>query len=431
MVPMLLATTLLGCNRYDLFRIAGYQQESFNNKADVLFVLDNSPTMAAYSMDMAVNFAGFITELDTFEQNLSYEGLPDAVTNYVDAVQNRSAYVDYQFAMVTTDVPTDAGQILGPVLARGDENVPERFIENLACEGTCFDGTLAVPTDPGYQCGDPLGDILSEEFLDCTCGGSYTGNCGTADEEGIEAVFLAMCRAVESPPEACFEDLAVGEEPDLQEYPALLDRSDIGSNPGLLRDGSNLVVVVVSDEGDGSRRQWDQADDSEKEIPDEYTALFEQFRHRMTWVYVGQDFDEQGHVRCPSAGSDWGAVRYHYLAYTTGGRFIPLFDESCDPIPFEQTLTEIGELLTNLLTEFPLQSVPVPGTLVVLVDGKQIDEATITGQDQFGLDLWSDGWSYRNADNTVLFHGAAVPGYDANVEVYYKPVDGMPRELPF
>lgn len=430
MVPCL-AALMLGCNRYDLFRLAGYEQESFNNKADVLFVIDNSPTMSAISADMAVNFSGFITEIDSFEQSLSYEGLPDAVTNFIGAVQNRSQYVDYQFAIVTTDVPTDAGALVGPVLTRGDEQVPERFVENLACEATCFDGTNPLPTDPDYTCGDPLGSFLSEEYMDCACGGNYLGNCGTADEEGIEAVFLAMCRAVENPPAACFEDVIVGEDDRTQEYPALIDQGDKRSNEGLLRDGSNLVVVVVSDEGDGSRRQWDDAPDEEKEIPDEYTALFAQFRHRMTWVYVGQDFDADGDVRCPSAGTDWGAVRYHYLAYTTGGTFIPLFDESCDPIPFDQTLTRIGDLLTNLLTEFPLQSVPIPGTLVVLVDGRTVDEAAITGQDQFGLDVWSDGWSYRNEDNTVVFHGAAVPNYDANVEVYYKPVDGMPRDLPF
>lgn len=430
MVTVILAA-LLGCNRYDLFRIAGYQQESFNNKADVLFVIDNSPTMSNVSQDMAVNFAGFITNLDDFEQNLSYEGLPDAVTNYVDAVQNRSAFIDYQFAMVSTDVPSGRGELLGPVVRRGEDLVPERFIENLVCEGTCFDVGTALPSDPQHQCGDPVGDFLTEEFMECTCPGNFIGNCGTADEEGLEAVFLAMCRAAENPPEACFEDVVVGEEPNVEEYPALMDRSDVGSNQGLLRDGSNLVVVVVSDEGDGSRRQWTQADDEEKAIPDEYVALFEQFRRRMTWVYVGQDFDSTGRVRCPNAGSDWGPVRYHYLAYTTGGQFIPMFDQNCDPLDFEDTLQQVGDLLTNLLTEFPLQSVPVPGTLVVLVDGRRVDEATVTGQDQFGLDLWSDGWSYRAADNTVEFHGAAVPGYDANVEVYYKPVDGMPRDLPF
>ena len=37
-----LAALAGGCNAYDDFRIAGYQQESFSNQADILFVIDNS-----------------------------------------------------------------------------------------------------------------------------------------------------------------------------------------------------------------------------------------------------------------------------------------------------------------------------------------------------------------------------------------------------
>jgi len=421
MTPMLLATTLLGCNRYDLFLIAGYQQESFNNKADVLFVIDNSDSMLPVSQSMAVNFAGFIGGIDESEQARSYEGLPDAVTNFVDYVQNRSAFVDYQFGITTTDVPTEAGELVGPVVKRGEDDVPNRFIENLACEATCFDPSSPLPTDNGYNCGDPLGSFLTQQFMDCTCPSSYQGNCGAAKEEGVEAAFLALCRAVPSPPEACFADVDNGYE----QFPAQLDPSDTLTNEGLLRDGSNLIIVVVSDEGDGSRRQ--QTED----IPQNYLPLFEQFRRRMTWVYIGPDLDEEAHVRCPGTATDWGVVRYNYLAYTSNGRTIDIFDESCRVKDFEETLSELGELLTNLLTEFPLKSVPIPGTLIVLVDGQQIDPATVTGTDSFGLDVWSDGWSYRTADNTVEFHGAATPNYDANVEVYYKPVDGMPRELPF
>lgn len=421
MLPTLFVTTLLGCNQYELFRIAGYQQESFNNKADILFVIDNSDSMLPVSQSMAVNFAGFINGIDASEQARSYEGLPDAVTNYVDYVQNRSSFVDYQFGITTTDAGTERGELVGPVVKRGEDKVPERFIENLACEATCFDPSVPLPVEQGYQCGDPLGDFLTEQFMECACPGTYVGNCGAADEEGIEAAFLAMCRAVPAPPEACFEDVDNGTE----QFSALLDRADTLTNEGLLRDGSNTIVVIVSDEGDGSRRQYTE------DVPDNYLPLFEQFRRRITWVKVGPDVGPDGHVRCPGTATDWGVIRYDYLAHVSNGRTIDIFDESCNVKDFEETLSELGELLTNLLTEFPLQSVPIPDTLVVLVDGQTVPVAAITGQDAFGLDVWSDGWSYRADDNTVVFHGAATPNYDANVEVYYKPVDGMPRELPF
>lgn len=420
------ALALTSCNSYDLFRVSGYEQQSFNNKADVLFIIDNSDSMLEESASLATNFATFIADIDSVEQAHSHNGLSDAVTNYVDYVQNRSGFVDYRFSITTTDVQTDAGKLVGPTVKRGDADVPERFIENLVCEATCFSAAAVLPTDPGYQCGDPLGDTLSEQYVQCVCGASYLGNCGAAVEEGLEAAFLALCRAVPNPPLECFADVEIEDSNgDLQVYPALVDPTDTMSNPDMLRDDANLIVVVVSDEGDGSRRQL------REDIPDRYVDLFARFRRRITWVLIGPDLASDNTVRCPGTATDWGVVRYNYMVYTSDGRSIPIFDDNCDTRDFDEALGQLGELLTNLVTSFPLQSVPVPGTIIVLVDGKRVAEAEVTGTDQFGIETWSDGFSYRAADNSVVFHGAAIPTYDANVEVYYQPIDGMPRELPF
>lgn len=414
-----------GCNRYDLFRVAGYQQQGFSNRADILFVIDNSDSMLEESESLAVNFSGFISKIDTFEQELGHDGLPDAVTNFVDYVQNRSAYIDYQFAITTTDVQSEGGEKLGPFVARGDDNVANNFIETLACESTCFSESAAVPSDPEYQCGQPLGDYLSEEFLGCACGdNSWRNNCGAAKEQGIEAVFLAMCRAVPNPPVECFTDVDNGED---EPFPSRLTENDIGTNEGMLRDNANFIPVIVTDEGDGSLRVADG-----EEIPDAYPELFAKFRTRMSWVFIGPGLDAENKVECPGTASDWGVVRYNYMAYTTDGLSIDIYEDGCDEDPnFQSALEQFASLLTNLLTSFPLQSVPIPDTIVVLVDGQSVIEAEITGQDLFDFDEYSDGWTYRTADNAIEFHGAAIPPYDANVEVYYQPVDGMPRELPF
>lgn len=414
-----------GCNRYDLFRVAGYEQQGFSNRADILFVIDNSDSMLEESESLAVNFSGFINNIDTFEQQLSYEGLPDAVTNFVDYIQNRSAYVDYQFAITTTDVQTDGGELLGPLLERGDDKIASNFIETLACESTCFSVDAAVPNDPEYQCGQPLGDFLSQEFLGCACGdNSWKGNCGAANEQGIEAVFLAMCRAVPNPPVECFADIDNGED---APSPSRLTESDKGTNAGMLREGANFIPVIVTDEGDSSIRV-----PGGDEIPSAYTDLFAKFRTRMSWVFIGPGLDSENKVVCPGTASDWGVVRYNYMAYTTDGMAIDIYEDGCDEQPdFQSALEQFANLLTNLLTSFPLQSVPVPDTIIVLVDGQKVIEAEVTGQDQFGFDTYSDGWTYRTADNAIEFHGAAIPPYDSKVEVYYMPIDGMPRELPF
>jgi hypothetical protein len=414
---------LAGCNRYDLFRVTGYEQASFSNRADVLFVIDNSDSMLEESESLAVNFANFIQDIDSFEAEVSYEGLADAVTNYADYVQNRAAFIDYQFGITTTDAQTQAGELIGPTVKRGDDNVGYNFTRQLACEATCFGDDAAVPQDDDYECGEPLGAFLSEDYLACACGDNdWRGNCGAAKEEGLEAVFLAMCRAVPNPPVECFADVNNGEE----EFVALLDEGDKLSNDGMLRENANFIPVIVSDEGDSSRRTQ-----SGEAIPEEYANLFASFRKRMSWVFIGPGLDSEDEVICPGTAADWAVVRYNYMVHVSDGLSIDIYDDGCNTRDFQQALEELSQLLTNLLTAFPLQSVPVPGTLAVLVDGELVEEATVTGKDEFDFDVYSDGYSYRAADNAIVFHGAAIPNYNAKVEVYYKPVDGMPRDLPF
>jgi hypothetical protein len=429
MRPLSIAALLIalpGCkNSYDMFRVGGYQQESFQNSADVLFVVDNSDTMLLETQDLVENFALFIQGIAAVEAEIgSTAGLADAVDNYVAFADDRSAFVDFQFAVTTTDPSADKGEALGSgVVDRSDPALVETFIDNVLCEAVCFEGAVLPSED--YQCGDEFTEV-SEEYVECACGGNWqnSSNCGTSDEAGLESVFLAMCQAVESPPVACFEDYVT---PDGATVPAPLDEGDIGKNAGLIRTGSNFVPVIVTDEGDSSNRIAHG-----EGTADEYLALYDQFNVRMTFVTIGPTLDQNNQIFCSGAANDWNVQRYAWMSHLTDGRFVPI-DETpaCITRDFEDVLTELGELLSNLLTVFPLQSVPVPGTITAVVDGKNIPEAEVIDQDSFGLDVYSDGWSYRPADNSVEFHGTAIPAYNAEVNIYYLPVDGMPRELPF
>lgn len=423
LVPLALALAT-GCNSYDLFRLAGYQQESFQNSADVLFVIDNSESMLLETSDLVENFGGFIQNIAALEAEIGdQQGLADAVDNYVHFVEDQSAFVDFQFAVTTTD-PQDKGEALGSgVVGRSDPDLVDAFIDNVLCEAACMEE--AVFPSENYDCGDPFTEV-SEEYVACACGDNWqsTSNCGTSEEAGLETVFLALCQAVPSPPVACFADYT---DADGNTVPAPLDEGDILKNEGLLREGANFVPVIVTDEGDSSNRIAHG-----EGTADEYLSLYEQFDVRMTFVTIAPTIDENNQIECPGQGSDWGVARYAWMSHFTDGRFVPI-DETpaCVTRDFEEVLTELGALLSNLLTVFPLQSVPVPGTITAVVDGRNIPQAEVTGQDAFGLDIYSDGWSYRPADNSVEFHGAAIPGYNADVQIFYLPVDGMPRELPF
>ena len=129
----------------------------------------------------------------------------------------------------------------------------------------------------------------------------------------------------------------------------------------------------------------------------------------------------------------WLGVRRLLLLLQTDHRYttdlaevMPSASAETGPWDLPFVREELGALLNDLLTNFPLQSVPDPSTIRVFVDDEEITAADLNGQGEY-----SDGWSYDPSQNAISFHGSAVPDYNAEVEIYYLPLSGMPRELPF
>ena len=69
----------------------------------------------------------------------------------------------------------------------------------------------------------------------------------------------------------------------------------------------------------------------------------------------------------------------------------------------------MNKRLTELLVEFPLDRKPLVETIVVSVNGKIITKSEI------------DGWTYFEANNSIRFHGNAVPGPDSTINVDFEP----------
>lgn len=381
---LLLLPLLAACNQYDMFRVAGYQQESFTNKADVLFVVDNSGSMVEENEAMADNLDIFIEELAADAGSSTSDGLVDAVDNYIEFAARRTTFIDFHIGVTSTDVQTHYGGLFGAneVIEFGEADV--------------------------------VGDF--EAAVDEAAVISGSGN-----EEGLEAVFMAMCRAQPEildedgnrlmPPDVCFEETNQFVE------------DDISSNDGLLREGGVFIPVIVSDEGDVSRRKEADGDD----IPDEYENVYRLFSQRMGWAVIGPTPGScEGNP--PVTVPEWTADRYRYFVEDSNGIWIDVNqgEPGCEVADFGSALQAIGELINRLLEEFPLQEIPDPATILVFVDGKHVDAADVDENGSYG-----DGWSYNADDNTVRFHGAAIPDFNAEVRIYYLPISGMPRDLPF
>jgi hypothetical protein len=412
MIRMLPVLALVSCNSYDLFNVSGFRQEAFSPKADILFVVDNSDSMQEEVSALATSFARFVATLGEDQADFPTEDLSDAVSFYAASVDSDGDFVNYQLAIVTTD-GDEAGRFQGTGrLTRFDDAVDQTFASNLLCNATCFRET---PANGNVDCGDPLGDDVTLQWLECECGTSWQDNCGPAQEEPLEAVFLAMCRSVPNPPAACFAD-----DNDFSQ-------ADVMSGGAFLRPDATLIPVIVSDEGDDSRRLEPNSPD-----PEGYARLYAQFDQRMVWTYIGPDRNDDGEFRCGAV--DWGANRIMNFVESTGGLYVPINDAStgCQSRDFDDTLAELGTLLKSLNRSFRLTSIPQEGTIAVYTsDGGAIREAELQGLSTAGVPQYGDGWSYDVATNTVLLHGDAIPEFDESVEVYYLPADGNPRDLPF
>lgn len=413
-LPLFLALT--ACNAYDPFLVSGAEQESFTNRVDLLFVVDNSTSMTEEGAELGLRFDSFIETL-TGEEAPGADGLADAVDNYIAFASRDAEFINFNIGITTLDIGADEGTVRGPYARLGDPEASETFRETLLCDVVYFD-PATIPTDASYVCDelDPVpAQTISSDYLDCLCGPSeWIHGSGGGNEEGLEAVFQAMCRAVDDPPRVCFERV----DADGAEVLSPFAEEDIGENEGLLRDNAIFVPVVITDEGDVSR-----GIPGGEGSPSAYETWFASFQRRMVWAVIG---GEPGVCDSAAPIPDWAAQRYTDIVASTSGLFAPIVNPGdCSVTDFDQTLQELGALLNQLDRFFPLAKVPDPDTLLVFVDGRAVDVAEPAGE-SFG-----DGWVYDPTNNAVVFYGEAIPDYRESVEIYYLPLEGNPRELPF
>ena len=438
LVAITLVGTATGCNRYALFNQAGYEQSSFSNNADILFVVDNSSSMSEEAGALGTSMDAFIAQLTSTDGAVAItETLTDAVGNYVTYTQDRGKFLDYQIGITTTTPsdnasdgldPGEGGLLVGPVISKDDPDVAASFREAMLCDTTFW------PSDTPRTNGGEITDCsttpeegITQEFLDCVCGFDLWRETreGTGTEEHLESALMALCRSVPNPPEACYDNLSV-----------FADSEDL-KNDGFIRPDSTVVVVIVTDEGDSSRRIPQTGTDTELATP--YLEAFEQFDNNIKVVGIGPLYDPESDAqpRCVEGAGFGGYLvdRIIHATEETGGFYRYIVEEDagagCVNSDFSTHLTELGALLEDLDTAFQLQSVPDVSTIQVWLDGEEVPKAAGTVNEATGEVTYADGWSYDSAQNAIVFWGKWVPDYNADVEIYYRPLSDKPRDLPF
>ena|GEM_PF-2614824 len=229
--------------------------------------------------------------------------------------------------VVTVDVDGLGGALVAPWLDLTAEDARDDLRAAIACNATCWRQD-EVPSDPGFDADDPLTSI-SREWLDETCGfAEWEDGCGGGNEEGLEALLNALCRAASDPPDACFET------------PSVLTEADAGSSEGIPREGTVLLALIISDEGDGSRRLGTGESD-----PEVYQQLYAEFDLDLRIAVIGPPY-ENGSLPCNSGGAHtWGTERYQVITEESGFTYQGIAGEdetgNCEE-RVEEALTELA-----------------------------------------------------------------------------------------
>jgi hypothetical protein len=447
----LAALTLLGsvsgCNRYAMFNQAGYEQASFSNNADILFVVDNSSSMSQEAGALGLSMDAFIGRLTSTDGAVAVtETLTDAVGNYITYTQERGKFLDYQIGITTTTPddnandgmdPGEGGRLVSAPIVKDDPDVAAAFRTTMLCDTTYWPSdTPRSNAGAITECdGPPESGEISQEYLDCVCGFDEWKNTreGTGTEEPLESALMALCRSVENPPDTCFDTSGGSIFADID--PAT--EPGANTNAGFIRPDSTVIVVIVTDEGDSSRRIPQTGADTELATP--YLEAFAEFENNIKVVGIGPLYDPEvdGQPRCIEGAGFGGYLvdRIIHATEETGGFYRYIVEEDagagCVNSDFSEHLTELGVLLEDLDTAFELQSVPDVSTIQVWLNGEEVPKAPAIVNQNTNETTYEQGWSYDSALNAVVFWGTWVPDYNADVEIFYRPLSDKPRDLPF
>lgn len=164
------------------------------------------------------------------------------------------------------------------------------------------------------------------------------------------------------------------------------------TNPGFLREGADLHVLIVSDEDD----------QSEYEV-DFYLHELQTLAgaDRVTIHAIVGDLPA-GCVSGTSAAD--GGPRYLEAASLTGGLSGSVCAEDYSPL-----LERVGLQAAEWNDRFLLSRIPLLDTLEVRVEGVLIPARE------------SDGWSWSPGDNAVVFVGRAIPRPGMEILATYQP----------
>ena len=317
--PALLLTTS-ACSSEVMKSLWGGDGTSEPPVVDMLFVIDNSSSMTPESTALGLSSSSFF----------------DAVGENMDIQMGMTTSSVYTGDGLTGGLdPGEEGMLLGNITQNNPTEGEHSLRQQLYCGATFWDRDQ-LPRDSEYVCG-AQSDSISIEYLDCLCEDTrWDGVYGASSQEPLEAALLALCRSVDDPPESCFEG-------------GTFSSGDTQSNIGLLREESEIVITIVGDTGDGSRRM-----DLGEEVPEIYRQAFAEFGRTIHFTAIGPNLTRETNAFiCNTAGANyWMVERLYKMIEDSDGLYRPLEektgDNNCEILPFSDHMEALAGFTTSL-----------------------------------------------------------------------------------
>ncbi len=192
---------------------------------------------------------------------------------------------------------------------------------------------------------------------------------------------------------------------------ALVHQANI--NLGFPRADAYLAVIMLSDEDDFS---WNGTTTKEYLYDDPALYTLSSYVSFLDGLTASTPTNKRFNVNsiaildesCRVALGGGGrkiALRQNALANMTSG----ILGSLC--ADFGTTLSSISNKIIELSTQFYLDRKPREGTLKVYVGGVQVPVSE------------ANGYSYNATNNSITFHGTAVPSAGAQIQVAYDPTE--------
>lgn len=173
-----------------------------------------------------------------------------------------------------------------------------------------------------------------------------------------------------------------------------------GPNQGFLRPNALLVVIFLTNEEDESAET-------------DYAGFLDQIRPPLasgerSWIahFMGVTPDDPS---CKTSKFDYSSVGYKYidLVNQSSGAVESICDAN-----FARALTNVKARVLEIATEFKLDRKPIISSIRVVVNGQAVPESA------------DNGWTYFEANNSIRFHGTAVPKPGSGIKIDFDP-DGL------